>query len=190
MNYRCYRKKEKEFKRYGGKGIRVCVSLREATQNLIDAIGIRPKGHTVDRINGAMHYSCGRCRECKSNGWNKNIRWATPLQQARNRVNPVPCVKSKGKTLYISDIAKLMGVTPNSVRRRIKTNPRTALLPYRPTNKLVDVGVGKFTRRQIEERFGILQNTLKSRLGKGIKGKDLIAAAKGTGRHGSKRKQK
>ena len=43
-------------------------------QDLIDEIGIRPEGTTLDRINGLGHYEQG------------NVRWATPIEQAQNRM--------------------------------------------------------------------------------------------------------
>jgi len=43
-------------------------------QELIDEIGIRPENTTLDRINGLGHYEHG------------NVRWATPIEQAQNRM--------------------------------------------------------------------------------------------------------
>ena len=43
-------------------------------QDLIDEIGIRPENTTLDRIEGLGHYEHG------------NVRWATPLEQAQNRM--------------------------------------------------------------------------------------------------------
>jgi len=43
-------------------------------QDLIDEIGIRPENTTLDRINGLGHYEHG------------NVRWATPIEQAQNRM--------------------------------------------------------------------------------------------------------
>ena len=43
-------------------------------QELIDCIGIRPKGMTLDRVDTLGHYEPN------------NVRWATVLQQAQNRM--------------------------------------------------------------------------------------------------------
>lgn len=43
-------------------------------QELVDCIGVRPQGMTIDRINPFGHYESG------------NVRWATIKQQAENRL--------------------------------------------------------------------------------------------------------
>jgi hypothetical protein len=60
---------------YGGRGIeyRMPDDPGEATSLLIEAIGLCPKGMTLDRINNDGHYEIG------------NLRWATWSEQNRNR---------------------------------------------------------------------------------------------------------
>ena len=43
-------------------------------QEFVDCVGIRPKGMTLDRIDTLGHYEPN------------NVRWATVLQQAQNRM--------------------------------------------------------------------------------------------------------
>jgi hypothetical protein len=43
-------------------------------QQLIDCIGVRPEGTTLDRIDPFGHYEPG------------NVRWATPAEQTANRL--------------------------------------------------------------------------------------------------------
>ena len=86
MIQRCENPNDDAYDRYGGRGICVCVSLRESVANLVAAIGRRPTGMSIDRFpdtNG--HYSCGNCSQCRERGWTLNIRWATATEQARNR---------------------------------------------------------------------------------------------------------
>lgn len=46
----------------------------KSLQELVDCIGIRPRGMTLDRIDTLGHYEPN------------NVRWATVLQQAQNRM--------------------------------------------------------------------------------------------------------
>jgi len=74
---RCFNKKNKEYKNYGGRGITICKSwLNDVVvfyNDVINEIGERPKGMSLDRINNDGNYEPG------------NVRWATPYQQTINR---------------------------------------------------------------------------------------------------------
>lgn len=88
MKQRCFWKKHKSYKDYGGRGIKACLFIRESPSNLAMVIGKKPSQNmSIDRIDNEGHYSCGHCRECKRRKWKKNLRWATWKQQSRNRSN-------------------------------------------------------------------------------------------------------
>ena len=71
---RCENPNAPQYKDYGGRGIECRITVQE----LVDEIGIRPDGTSLDRIGPDGHYEIG------------NIRWATPKQQASNRRPPRP----------------------------------------------------------------------------------------------------
>jgi hypothetical protein len=79
MLKRCYNERSQHFKSYGGRGITVCDRWRfgENGQHpfecFIADVGRRPSvGLSIDRIDNNNGYYPG------------NVRWTTPLQQARN----------------------------------------------------------------------------------------------------------
>lgn len=75
MMTRCYNVKNKDYPRWGGRGIKVCERWRRKPDgfwNFVEDMGDRPEAHTLDRIDDNGDY----CKE--------NCRWATPTQQALN----------------------------------------------------------------------------------------------------------
>jgi hypothetical protein len=74
MKDRCYNRNDKDFKYYGGRGIRVCEAWLVDFWNFWDdmAPGWRPK-LTIDRISGNGNYE------------KMNCRWLTIQEQQQNR---------------------------------------------------------------------------------------------------------
>lgn len=109
MLQRCYNETDREFKRYGGRGISVCPRWKESFQNFFDDMGAKPsKGMSIDRYpNNDGNYEPGNCR------------WATPLQQAQNRRN-------NRLSSFIVGYAKWQ----HSLGRSIAELSRSLSLPY------------------------------------------------------------
>lgn len=84
MKQRCLNSKDRAFKHYGGRGIKICEALLKF-ENFIRLLGKRPEGFTLDRIENDKHYSCGDCSYCKNRNWTLNVRWASWSIQANNR---------------------------------------------------------------------------------------------------------
>lgn len=74
MLNRCYRKKERNYESYGGRGIVVCDKWKESFVEFLKDVGQRPsENHSIDRINNDGNYEPG------------NVKWSTTLEQSLNR---------------------------------------------------------------------------------------------------------
>lgn len=74
MKDRCYNKKNKAFRYYGGRGIKVCKRWISSFENFFADMGLRPSPkHSIDRINNNENYSP------------KNCKWSTMTEQVSNR---------------------------------------------------------------------------------------------------------
>lgn len=74
MRRRCYLKTFRQYKDYGGRGIRVCDEWLSNFMAFYNYIGPKPSPqHTLDRINNNGNYEPG------------NVRWATWAEQATNK---------------------------------------------------------------------------------------------------------
>lgn len=115
---RCYNPNNSDFSYYGGRGIRMCESIRASAVNLFALIGDCPEGLTIDRINNDLHYCCGACAECQNNSWPMNLRWATREVQAHNmRSNRFITIGHETKCL--SEWARIRGVHRTTIASRL-----------------------------------------------------------------------
>lgn len=71
MVRRCTSKLHQNYHNYGGRGITVTPEWMDF-DNFVRDMGIRPQGHTIDRIDNDKGYAPNNCR------------WATPKQQRAN----------------------------------------------------------------------------------------------------------
>ena len=104
---RCYREKNAKYSSYGGSGISVCDRWRVSFENFLADMGERPKGTSIDRINGLGNYEPGNCR------------WATAKDQQHN-IKSNHMISFGGKTMCISDWSRETGIPTASLYYRLK----------------------------------------------------------------------
>ncbi len=69
MRQRCNNINSDKWRWYGARGINICARWEDFTL-FVEDMGVRPMGHTLDRIDSDGNYEPSNCR------------WATPSQQA------------------------------------------------------------------------------------------------------------
>jgi hypothetical protein len=106
MIQRCYDPNSTVYYHYGAKGIGVCDRWRESFLNFLEDMGDRPKGCTLDRIDGSKGYYLDNCR------------WATKKEQARNRKSN-RWIEANGSTKLLTDWASELGCSYRLILRRI-----------------------------------------------------------------------
>lgn len=112
MKNRCYNENDtKNYAWYGDKGIRVCSRWlgKNGFWNFVKDMGERPDGYSLDRIDVNGDY----CPE--------NCRWASPKEQSYNRRNNLSFI-IEGKKYNTEEAAKIIGVHPETLRRRRRKN--------------------------------------------------------------------
>lgn len=108
MLERCYRKQHVAYTLYGERGITVYPPWKKSFSAFLNDVGIRPTGTTLDRFpNKTGNYEPG------------NVRWATRLEQGRNKSNNV-ILDHNGRSAAISEWAEILGVKESTLRERRK----------------------------------------------------------------------
>lgn len=106
MRHRCHSCKHHAFSRYGGRGITVCERWNDFKLFLED-MGIRPAGHSIERINNDGNY-------CQS-----NCKWATGMEQGRNKRNN-RLITINGITKHLAGWSLVSGISTQLIWQRIK----------------------------------------------------------------------
>ena len=107
MKSRCYQENDAGYDYYGGRGIQVCADWLDSFENFYRDMGPRPtKHHSIDRKNNNEGYSPENCR------------WATKVEQARNkRTNRT--VVYQGKEILFCELVESTGFSYLSLYKRL-----------------------------------------------------------------------
>lgn len=108
IHRRCYDEKCKDYKSYGGRGIKVCdrwhVSNEKGLENFVsDMGGTRPKGESIERIDVNGDYSPENCKWIPLKDQSKNTRIVTWLRLA-------------GEKMSLSEASRRIKVTPGYLK--------------------------------------------------------------------------
>ena len=106
MKARCKNPKATSFKRYGGRGIKVCKEW-ETFSNFFKDMGTSLKGQSLDRIDNSKGY------------YKENCRWATPRQQANNRRGN-KLLEFNGTTKTMREWCRILKLNYITVKKRLE----------------------------------------------------------------------
>lgn len=108
MRSRCHNPANKNYDRYGGRGIAICKEW-DSFETFYQDVGQRPTPkHTIERIDNDGNYEPG------------NVRWATRKEQARNtRRNCM--IAFNNVTQSIPDWAETIGISGGALHQRLSS---------------------------------------------------------------------
>jgi len=107
MLQRCFDKKSKNYKNYGGRGISVCDEWVKSFSKFYEDMGPKPQGFSLDRINNDKGYSKSNCK------------WSSRKEQARNnRLNVL--ITYNGETNCIKYFCEKYGINQFTAYTRYK----------------------------------------------------------------------
>lgn len=109
MRRRCNDPNTINYKRYGGRGIKVCDRWK-SFENFFSDMGECPEGLTLDRVDNDKNYAPDNCR------------WATHKEQSRNQ-STTRLLTFEDETRCLEDWANLVGLDPTTLARRLKKAP-------------------------------------------------------------------
>ena len=105
MKARCLNKKNSDYKKWGGRGIKICDRWLKF-KNFYKDMGKKPKGKSLDRIDNNGNYEPDNCR------------WATREEQANNKRNN-HLLAFKNKTITLAQWSRETGIKYDTLKRRI-----------------------------------------------------------------------
>lgn len=139
---RCYNKKNRMYRNYGGRGIRVCDAWRDSVETFLKDVGPKPSPeHSIDRYpNNDGNYEPS------------NIRWATRSEQQYNRrpKKITRFVTFHGETLPLREWARRIDMSFFALSDRLNKGWSVEDALTRPSIRI--------TKRQIHRRGTFQKN--------------------------------
>lgn len=107
MRKRCRNPNDAEYANYGGRGVIVEDRWNDSFQHFYEDLGPRPSPqHSIERADPNGNYGPANCR------------WATPVEQSRNR-RVSRMVTCEGRTINMADLAEVAGVNYDKLKYRL-----------------------------------------------------------------------
>jgi hypothetical protein len=105
---RCLNPKNKGYKNYGGRGIKICSEWRDDFLTFLEGVGKRPHPKlTLDRRNNDGDYEPF------------NMRWTTKKNQSANRRSALAIVVD-GETMTAAEACRSLGLKRGTIARRLR----------------------------------------------------------------------
>lgn len=108
MMQRCHDPKSRNYRYYGGAGVKVCDAWFDFAAFRSDMGECPDKAMTLDRIDNSRGYEPGNCR------------WLTQADQNRNRPAHAVLLTHEGVTRSVTEWAAVAGLTANTLRMRLR----------------------------------------------------------------------
>ena len=106
MKNRCLKKNNKDYHRYGGRGIKICKRWLIA-KNFFDDMGDPPNNKMqLNRINNNGDYKPSNCK------------WSTAMENSNNKRTSI-FISYKGKKKTIAQWARILHICPKTLGHRI-----------------------------------------------------------------------
>lgn len=165
MRERCLDPYCKNYDNYGGRGITICerwLNQEDGFNQFYKDMGPRPSDkHSIDRIDVNGNYEPNNCR------------WATNIEQQRNKRNTIRV--NEGKPLI--DLCEELDVDYQSIRHRTQRlgwdfEKAAYEEPHNETRQFEDNGK-LYTVKELAQKYGMLKSVLSNRL---VMGWDLRRA--------------
>ena len=104
---RCLNSKNKDYSRYGAKGIIMCKEWIDSFEQFYKDMGKRPENLSIERIDNTKGY------------FPENCKWADRSEQQRNKSNSL-WVEWKGEIKHIMEVAKELDISKGAAHLRYK----------------------------------------------------------------------